>query len=128
MLNNNTNLDIKIIFDVKQIDLVEYYNSADIFVFTPIKDSMPNVLLEASSCELAIISTNVGGISEIVKDRETGFLIPPGNAEKLGHKIDILMKDKDLRRNFGVEGRNHVNKIYSQSDAIRNLINLYETI
>ena len=76
-LENN----IQIISNLSDEELVEFYNSSDLFVLPSIVDSQGNteglgvVLLEAMACELPVIGSNIGGIPDIIQDHETGLLV-----------------------------------------------------
>ncbi len=127
-LNKNTSIKVEFIINVPQKELVDYYNKSDIFVFTPLKDSMPNVLLEAASCQLPIISTNVGGIPEIIEDGETGFLIDANNSEELTNKIRILRNNKELRQKLGNNARKFIITNFSYEIVIQKLIKIYNSL
>lgn len=126
IINRDKDKCVELIINVEQKKLVNYYNEAEIFVFTPRKDSMPNVLLEASSCELPIIASKVGGIPEIIKDGETGLLIEPKCPDELAEKICYLFKDRNLMLRLGKKARAHIVENFSQENAINNLIKIYE--
>jgi len=79
--------------------------NADIFSFPSHNDCFPLVLLEAMSFGLPVVSTIEGGIPEIVKDGETGFLVKPGNIEEIAGKLEILIMDRSLRKQMGKAGR-----------------------
>jgi len=128
ILNKNGSIKVELIINVPQEELVDYYSKADIFVFTPRKDSMPNVLLEAASCQLPIISTNVGGIPNIINNMNAGILISPGNIEQLRNEITILLKDKNLIKDIGYNARKNIMKNYSMKSAIDKLIDIYKNL
>ena len=75
----------------------DFLNAFDIFVLPSLKEGLPYVLLEAGLASLAIIATNVGGIPDIIKNNETGFLIPPKNTQSLAEAISFLIDNKDKR-------------------------------
>jgi len=82
-------------------DLEEIYRSADIFVLPSIREGYGMAIKEAASYGLPIISTNVGGIPEIVEDGKSAILVEPGDVEGLRDALVKLMKDKDLRKRLG---------------------------
>jgi len=79
--------------------------SADILAHPSLNDCFPLVLLEAMSLSLPVISTFEGAIPEIVDNEITGFLVPPKDAKSLADKLEILIKDPELRRKLGAAGR-----------------------
>ncbi|MEK7165035.1 MAG: glycosyltransferase family 4 protein [Patescibacteria group bacterium] len=90
---------------------------ADIFVIPSVKEGMPYVLLEAMAAGLPIVATNVGGIPEIIKDGQTGLLVPPKNPEKLAAAIGRLIDDPGLRNKLATNARKKVKK-YSLSKML----------
>lgn len=85
----------------------DYYNQADIFCFPSFFEceSFGNVVVEAMMFEIPVVATKWRGIPDIVKDGETGFLVPIKNSIILSTKLLMLINDFNLRRKFGVAGR-----------------------
>lgn len=81
----------------------KYYNVADVYVLTSIREEWSNTVMEAMACETPVIATNVGGNPYLVKDGETGFLIPPKSpdalAEKMAYVLDHLNEVKKIASN-----------------------------
>ena len=73
----------------------------DLAIFPSKSESFGVSALEASSCEKPIIVSNVGGLPEVVKLNETGFIFESGNISELVIKIENLLIDKELREKFG---------------------------
>ena len=82
-------------------DINSFYNVLDINVLTSYSESFPYALLEGARLKKATVATSVGGIPEMIKDNETGFLVKPHNSKELAKKINILLKDKNLMSSFG---------------------------
>lgn len=83
------------------------FAEADIFAFPTYysNECFPLVLLEAMSAGLPIISTFEGGIPDIVEDGTTGYLVNQKNVEVLAEKLEILIKNSELRQQMGKAGR-----------------------
>jgi glycosyltransferase involved in cell wall biosynthesis len=60
-----------------------------------------------------VVATNVGGIPELMKDDETGFLVEKGNAEELVEKLSLLINDKEKREIMGENGRKFMEENFS---------------
>lgn len=88
-------------------DKEAFLNAADIFVFPTFyhNECFPLVLLEAMEHGVACISTTEGGIPGIIDDGRTGFLVPKHDAVALADKIEMFIRDTDLRHKMGEAGR-----------------------
>ena len=86
-------------------ELIEQYRRADIFCLPTFGDCLPMVLAEAGAAGLPLVSTNVGAISELVRDGETGRLIPPGDLEALDKALRELIRAPDKRLTYGRQAR-----------------------
>lgn len=88
-------------------DKLDFYHAADIFVFPTFyrNECFPLVLLEAMQFSLPLISTDEGGIAEIISDGETGYIIPKNDAQELSVKLARLIENKELRLQMGLAGR-----------------------
>lgn len=83
----------------------DYYAAMDLFVFPSREEALGSAILEAMSCGLAVIGSNVGGIPEVVKPDENGLLFPSGDAKVLSEAILTLARDPDLREKLGAGAR-----------------------
>lgn len=85
----------------------EEYAKSDIFVFPTFysNECFPLVLLEAMQRGLPCISTNEGGIASIIDDGKTGFLVEKQNPVQLADKIEVMLKDRELRMDMGIVGK-----------------------
>lgn len=123
---------VELISDVTQERIVDFYSGADCFALPcnvsedGDRDGIPTVIIEALSMELPVISTNVSGIPEIIKDGETGLLIKPHDVNDLMIKIETLYKDEDLRNRLGAAGRKIVQKQFEISTNVKNLLDVIE--
>lgn len=88
-------------------DKEEFFRSADMFVFPTFypNECFPLVLLEAMEHGLPCISTTEGGIPGIIDEGKTGYLVPKHDAVALADKIEMFIRDADLRHKMGLAGR-----------------------
>ena len=82
-----------------QEQLVSLYKQADIYCLPTLNEGMSNTILEAMACGLPIVTTEVSGNSELVKDN--GFLVPPSDREALRKSLSQLLGDRELRKSMG---------------------------
>jgi glycosyltransferase involved in cell wall biosynthesis len=76
-------------------------------------EGMPYSLVEAMAAGLPVVSTNVGGIPDLILNGENGFLVPPGCPQELADSILFLIKNKNLSRTISENNKNKVAKDYS---------------
>ena len=89
-------------------DVLSLMKSADLFVMSSVTEGLGSAVLDAMAMGLAVVGTTAGGIPEAVVPDVTGELVPPSDAKPLAAAIVKLLKDPDLRRNYGDAGRHHV--------------------
>jgi glycosyltransferase involved in cell wall biosynthesis len=91
---------------------------ADGVVLSSAWEGMPNVVLEALAVAVPVVCTDVGGIRELVEDRISGFIVPPGHSGALSSAMDELMKRSvEERSEMGNAGRVHVLNTFSSAAA-----------
>ena len=73
----------------------DLYRAVDAVVLPSFTESCPLVALEAMACGTPIIAADVGGVSEVVRDGETGWLFPPGDVDGLVSRIAAVLGDPD---------------------------------
>jgi glycosyltransferase involved in cell wall biosynthesis len=100
-------------------DVADLMNAVDAYVMSSAWEGMPNALLEASASELPLVATNVAGNADVVVDGETGFLVPPRDAEALSGAMRRLMRLPHAdRRSMGAAGRARVEAKYDIERAV----------
>lgn len=109
-------------------DLPAYYALIDIFVHPSLRDGMPNALLEAMACEKAVVATSVGGVTEVIKDRENGFIVPVKDAESLSKAIIELLDNESLRCTLGKAARATIQKEYTLQNELDLNLSVYQSL
>lgn len=100
----------------------------DIFVLPSYGEGMPMSILEAMSHGVPIVSTPVGGITELVAEGESGFLVQPGDTAQLAERIYRLATDPDLRRRMGMAARLAVERGHDIEAVARRVAELYRRL
>ncbi|MBT9150975.1 MAG: N-acetyl-alpha-D-glucosaminyl L-malate synthase [candidate division WS2 bacterium] len=108
-------------------DLAKHYLACDIVVYPTITiESFGMVLIEAMAAEKPVIGSNVPGIRVVVDDGVNGFLVKPKNVEELTSKIDYLLENEDIMKEFGKRGRKKVEEKYSWGKIVRKVEEVYD--
>jgi glycosyltransferase involved in cell wall biosynthesis len=102
--------------------------AADVFCFTSRSEGCPNVLLEAGAVGLAAVTTDVGGARDVVRDGETGCVVPSDDAQALVAALDRLVADPALRARMGVASRTRVVHEFTPQRTASALQAVYERV
>lgn len=97
----------------------------DIVVLTSHNEGTPVSLIEAQSAYIPVVSTNVGGVEDIVIHGETGFITEVNEVQLFAEYVVKLIEDKALRERMGKSGYDNVVKRYSKQRLINDMRNLY---
>ena len=120
----------------------ELYSHAAVFICPSIYEPFGIINLEAMACETAVVASAVGGIREVVVDGETGFLVrleqmgespfeamdPDKFARDLAQRVNQLMRDRQLREQFGKAGRKRVEEHFSWAAIAEKTKALYASL
>jgi glycosyltransferase involved in cell wall biosynthesis len=110
-------------------DVPEIMASGDGYVMSSAWEGMPIALLEAAAAGLPIVATRVGGNHEVVRDGESGYLVPPRDHEALGQAMLRLMQQApEERRAMGERGREHVRVHYGLGRVVERWEDLYRQV
>lgn len=105
----------------------EYIASLDVYALPSGIDMSPLTLQEAQLMKKPVIATNAGGIPELMKDGETGFLVQKGDYNTWIEKIKLLLNDKTLAQRFGENGRQFVEREFSWEKMAKNFVRIVES-
>jgi glycosyltransferase involved in cell wall biosynthesis len=106
----------------------DVYAMADIVCLPSYREGLPKTLLEAASCGLPIVTTDVPGCREAVADGENGILVPARSVEPLAAALRTLIENPDLRRTMGKRGRQRVIENYSLNAVITATLSIYDEL
>lgn len=109
-------------------DLLKAYKNADVVLIPSMEEGLPNAGMEAAACKCAIIGTNVGGIPEIIIDKQTGFLIEAGDEKGLVNAIEHYVKDPLLCAHHGMQGRILMEKKFNHQEFAPAYLKLYQQL
>lgn len=117
-----------------QDQVIEQYRNCDIFIHPSVTapdgshEGIPTSIMEASACELPIISTFHTGIPELVENNISGYLSQEHDVKDLTEKAKLLVESKDLRIKMGMEGRKIVNEKFNVDVLTKEVIVLYSKL
>ncbi|NJO78099.1 MAG: glycosyltransferase [Cyanobacteria bacterium RM1_2_2] len=91
-----------------QAKVREYMQETDVFVLPSFAEGVPVSLMEAMAAGVPVVTTQIAGVSELVENGVSGYLVPPGNAALLAERITQLLDNSQLRTDFGTAGRQKI--------------------
>lgn len=112
---------------VSNNDLPKILNQYKIYILSSLYEGMPKTLLEAMSCGLCCLGTNVSGIKEVIKHNQNGWLTGI-DEENIKRSINFLMRDYKVREKLGKNARKTIEKEFSLSKVVEKEIKVYEDL
>ncbi len=106
--------------------LPRLYQAADIFAFSTFYENLPFAVLEALSSGLPVVTTNVGGIPEMVEDGKNGFLVAPFNSAELADRILYFLENPKAASDFGFLGRKTIEERFDWRIIVKKVVKVYE--
>ena len=100
----------------------------DIFVLPSLSEGMPLALLEAMAAGLPAVAANVGGVIEVLEDRKTGLLVPPGDSRALADTIMTLLGNPPLVKGLGEAAHQTAATRFSLTGMIRAYEGVYSEL
>ena len=97
----------------------------DIFVLPSLKEGLPYAIMEAMVAGAPVIASQVGGIPDLIRDRKSGILVPPGDPQALAGAIMELMAHPGTRRVLADTARQRIRNEFTVAEMVRQTVGLY---
>jgi glycosyltransferase involved in cell wall biosynthesis len=111
-----------------RVDMPDLYEAMDILVLPSHREGMPTTLMEAAAMERPVVTTDIRGCRDVVRDGETGLLVPPRDPEALGAAIASLLSDPERRRRMGLAARCRAEKLFDQRKVFAQVETVYRQL
>ena len=109
-------------------NIYDFINAIDINTLTSLSESFPYVLLEGAKLKKPTVSSDVGGISDLIENGENGFLFENGNSKDFADKVLTLAENKLMQLKFGENLFNKATNEFSNDNLAKSHIKIYERI
>ena len=109
-------------------DIAEFNAGMDIMCLTSKNEGTPVSLIEAQASNIPVISTEVGGVADIVEENETGFIIPRKNKREFVSKLKLLVENDELRLKMKKKGWQNVHQKYSYQRLAKDMESFYQSL
>jgi glycosyltransferase involved in cell wall biosynthesis len=113
---------------VNRTKLIQTFQNATVQVIPSHYEGMPTVLLEAMSCGLPVVATDISGNNDVISSGVNGFLVPPKCPEEMAKIVNRLIDDISLRENIGRAARKTIEKYYTWDTIADNILKCYENM
>ena len=115
-----------VVFHGTIMDRSEIYSGLDVLVVSSKSEGRSLAIMEAMSRQIPVLATDVGGNSQLVRNRKTGLLVPYGDRDALASALDELLDHADLRSGYGSAARDMACSTFSLESCAAGLEPLYE--
>ena len=109
-------------------DVGQVMNSLDVLMFPAQNEAFGRVLIEAMACAKPVIAARSGAVTEIIKDGETGYIVPLGDRQSFADRIMKLYREPSLRDELGRKGYEQVIKQFSAQAYVDKVVDIYDNI
>lgn len=118
----------RLVFTGFRSDIDRLYDALDVSVLTSLSEGLSITLLESMRHGVPVVATDVGGNPEVVRDGETGFLVPPADPVRFAAAVVRLLQDRGLSRRLGERGRDVVSNEFRLSEAATAYSRIYREL
>ncbi|HEC1553766.1 TPA: glycosyltransferase family 4 protein [Campylobacter upsaliensis] len=125
---NKLNLNDTIIIKGFTNDVEKEYLGASIYAMSSYSEGFGMVLIESASYALPSVAFDIAGLSDIIENEKSGFLIEDGNLQEFAKKLQLLMRDENLRKTMGENAKIHTKKHFSKELVLQKWQDLFASL
>jgi len=109
---------VEYIEEVGREQIIDHYQDSDIFILCSNYEGFPKVFMEAAAAGLPIVTTDVSGVANLVRDGQSGFVVPVGDLSGFAAKLKLLIDSVELRQKMSTAARQYFWANYSIESMI----------
>lgn len=121
-------IDARVTFVPNLLEFDDALTAMDIFCLPSLQQGIGTIMLQAMAMGRPVIASRVGGVHRVIRDNETGLLVPPSNSEALADRILELLGDPEHARTIGHAARAQVIQEFSAEQMVATTADLYREI
>jgi glycosyltransferase involved in cell wall biosynthesis len=110
------------------VSISRLYAAADLAVVASLEDNLPNTMMEALACGIPVVGFDVGGVPDMVRPGETGFLADPADAESMAKALSIALSDRMRLVEMGRKSRQCIEQDHTLAIQAERYLDLYRSI
>jgi mannosylfructose-phosphate synthase len=118
---------VRLLGYVSDVDLLEYYRGASIFVLPSLFEPFGMTVLEAMACGMSVVASKFGGIRNVITDGKNGLLVDPTDAREFGSALVCLLRNTGLRKSIGQNARETMINSYSWDAIAKRHLEFYRS-
>lgn len=122
------NLQQRVVFPGRLEHVESVVNVFHVGVLSTHSEGISNSIMEYMALGKPVVATDSGGNNALVVEGKTGFLVPTSDADQMAHRIEQLLKDNELARLMGAEGKQRIAKEFSPEKMTKNFLSLYKEV
>ena len=121
--------EVQLVDHIAQAELIDYLLTQDVLLLPSLEEGIANVVLEAMAIGLPVVSTDCGGMAEVVKHKETGWLVPVRNPDAIAEAIiDVTQTSDEGLLEITQHAHDFVKEHFNAEDSIQQFLELYERV
>lgn len=109
-------------------DIPSIMNKLDVGVLVSNREGLPNAVLEYMACGKPVVATSVGCVPDLIEEGVTGYMLPPGDLERLADRLTFLLKNRDIAGHMGQTCRKIIVEGYTLEKMVSRTEDLFEQL